>query len=1792
MARDLQQGTPQHVSQGTLRGRPYRHSPGPLLLRAGLIGLGSALAVVLIEILVWIINPLRIFGGTSHSLPALASLLAHSPLALLIPLLEIAVAITLALLLTRPLALRRYCRAAWQAGEHYRAVYTSLPNWLALYETTVSYYQYTPDPTHPVLVRERSLLDLVRGSPFGTEPRSHLVVLGEAGSGKTTTLYCYQFHALQQRRNILFGREKIPIYVPLRSYALYLRAVDSVDAQDAAGPTVAPNAARLLDFLHYSDLPGMHHLRPYLSRLADQGRLFLLCDGLNDLDESDQPGVITELADLMSQERNRVILTCRAVDVRRQVALAEAIEANLVPQAYLQPLTTEQMRTIVEQYIEGDGKKWRHTAGQVMDIITRTRLQICCTAPLLLFALLSVIDGMGMERGKRLDTRGRLLRTFVSQRIAQTQRLPAWSGGAPTEKEVLLFLGEIACAARRSNVASAVQLHEKPHLFGDWLPSIEHHTGALHSWLESSEGELFFSDSLHERYSREDVARLLKFALDTSLIEISPHGNLSFRHELLASYAIAEYFVALQPIYDTTLQKTRFAGSLVQALKFQGTSDAFSRWSTPVALWAGLLEEPAAEAARFIEYAWDHPDAAQESVSLGLLCLGVASYPPRLSASQLALPTNLEELMAQIAREKDRRAELAYFITRHAEEGAYEIYQALFALLMVGGIDEVVVLLDREAVPSLLVHRLVEIVDDVEYEGQVKRLVRVIGNLGAAAVPFAANLSRSVAGQSTRLRSAAINILGGTGDRDAVAPLIACLYDSDSFIVNRAASALYRLGPALAFPVVIAELENASPTTATLQVHALALRIVERFLDDDDPARQPKPALRQKAMATLMNILSQPYAPEIQENAHDILVRQGQTAEENAGGEMAVEALVQNLAASDEQLARTAVSALCEIGPAATPGLLQQLRQQPSELETARIVEVLGKVRDPRALSPLLRLLADPSLAVQHQVTQALLRYGDESIPGLIYQVIQGENELVAGGAEQILGELGEAAVDPVTEALIPIVPGRTHLLVHVLARLHHPLSVSPLVALLESSVDDPPVDMQLVLALIEALGQFQDERVVTPLIEMLASTNPLFYEGAINSLSNLGAIACSELVAALDIEQDTPVTARVERALLGMERFPADCLLDALATGSDAQAEHIVQVFMASGPEAAQVVVNNLDHPDRRVQVYIRAAAELMPGQVIVPALLEAIDHPDRNVRAVIAEYLLKHPHEAIPPLVGMLQENTQGSIAQRLLLDFGPPILPSLVPGLESLSDLAHERSRQLVIELARQSPEALSQVIQLFTLSPPARAHQALVSALAEDLADISVPVLLDGLEDAHIIGVVSETLGRMVKKGDARSALILDELLSALRTEGRRQGAEITLVDIGAEAVPVVGSLIADADPLVARAAQDILCQIGVPAFAFIWAAHSDVANRPRREAARAIFRRMPTIIIKDELVQLLSSDEPEDISMALALLLERIHDEALLPDQGHEMIPVLLEYVQTHPVERASHRVLALLLLLGGRTVVDFITQLLYDYPNHQQRLLYSLLLLGEEAEEPLLEILHDSGAAAHLRAEAAAVLGLQAPHVDIREYASMLPEYGLWAGQSQGQHGVLQPDQLNISLRALGGLLAGGHWHATELDRLRTLSKSDSPEHELYAILLGWRYHPHISMLKQELESEREEHKQRLMLLTQEILDLRTARADLEEELQGLHHEHGRRGIELDEASQTISELQEMHTHTSRERDQLQQRVRDLRAENQNLQGQIEQVTNEKQQIAGRLSRLEQDLRSIGGLGGNDQKKR
>jgi len=272
-------------------------------------------------------------------------------------------------------------------------------------------------------------------------------------------------------------------------------------------------------------------------------------------------------------------------------------------------------------------------------------------------------------------------------------------------------------------------------------------------------------------------------------------------------------------------------------------------------------------------------------------------------------------------------------------------------------------------------------------------------------------------------------------------------------------------------------------------------------------------------------------------------------------------------------------------------------------------------------------------------------------------------------------------------------------------------------------------------------------------------------------------------------------------------------------------------------------------------------------------------------------------------------------------------------------------------------------------------------------------------------------------------------------------------------------------------------------------------------------------------IKDGLIGYLAGDEPQDISMSLGLLLERISGEAALSRQDQEMMRALLEYVQTQADERATQRIIALLLLVGGSDVASYIAWGLYHYadrPNHQERLVRMLLLLGEEAEETLLEMLRYRDTPAELLAEVVSVLGMMTPDQEVYEYARTIGN----PASSIYQVDVAYPERQAIALRALGGLLAGGHLNSSTLQRRQASSLYGSTEHELYSVLLGKPYGPLITRLENEIRAAQYEHGKEKRELTIHMSLLERAKEELEEEYRELEE----RNLQLEAMNRRLAE--------------------------------------------------------------------
>lgn len=1584
----------------------------------------------------------------------------HNLFLLLIPLAGIAIAFLIVIIIAKPLALRAYLRAVQAAQEPYRKLYLPF-----------------------VVLPEQDI---------------HHIILGVPGAGKTMLLHMYEYVATQ-KRGLIRGYGKIPVYVPLKKYHLFLKT-----RQHATSPSedswVRPASPRellrnvtLIDFLCESDLLGMRHLRRYLKKLTMQGRIVFLCDGLNEVDSHFLGIVSAELEYLLRWTSNRLLIT--ALDYHEQPLLAQLVDDGQLVCTRLQPLQPEQVREFVEHIIAEQGARRRHTAGQIMEVINRSRLRSHCTNPMMLFALTEVIDDVGVQGGKQIDTRGQLLRQFVSQCIARERRQATWDKAAPTENTVLAFLSAVACAARWANERNAIKLRISTAERGKAGRTLQSEalTEALQVWLNEHPPQGPFAIGVareHESYNRGELVRLTRVAQGAGLIDISADGVLSFRHELVAEYLVAAYFSTLdsgqQPAWP-------FREDLL--------ADA-AGWSELVALWAGLLDDPLLLAERLTTWGRGHPAYVLEALSLGLVCIGVLWTPPQAERQHpIVLPSSIKEVLAETVRDTEACEKLARLFTRCAEQGAQEIYSSLLPLLEVEGIDKLLVLLDQALVPDMLFKHLADVADDAAYEAQVKRLTRVLARCGEAAVVRATEWGIPEPGRSLRLRAAMINILGGTNE-EAVEPLIARLSDPEPYVRGRAISALIRLGPERTLSRLIEELQqHAQAPGAGQLIHWAVLMILERFLDEQDARRRVDSQQRQRILQAAVSVLRSQYPAETQQQALEMLVRQGSDA--SRSGEGAVEKLIDNLSSENDETAHSVIRALQMIGAVATPQLLAQLEQQPSETVRRRIVAVFEamSVLDQRALPHLLHLLADPAPLVQQQAAGALRLYAPASIPGLIQLVLFDADEAVAARAAQVLGDIGGGAVVPMVQALPEMVPGRTHLLVQVLEHVHDPQAIPALIALLET----PGIEPLLAMTLVHALGQYPDARVVPLLIAALASSYVQVYEEAVNALSSLGQVALPELIAALDVEEETLATPRVRRALLGMIPFPGEQLIAALAVGSEAQAEQIMAVLLAKGSEAAPVLVTSLVHPDERVQGYARRILTRMEGRIVVPALLEVLHYP--TLRPAVEELLHRYSQEAIPPLVHLLGDPERGDVAAAILLDLGPAVLPSLVPGLDDANGAAQARARSIIVNLVHDDPDVLSHVVHLFSSPLPQRAREELLAVLTNELAEVSIPVLLAGLEDVYLLEGVSEAFARLIQKHSAQSDSALNGLFAALRIAERQRGARIVLANAGGEAVPSLINLIADSDQVLAQAARDILRDIGVAAFPAIWAASSDVSNRARREAALNTFRRMPSVEIKDGLVEHLMGDKLEDISMALGLLLERIADEASLPRANQEMIQALLEHVQTQGEERTTRRIIALLLLVGGSGVASHMAWGLYHYhehPGHQEQLTQAFLLLGKEAEAVLLEMLRYRTASPQLLAEVVGVLGMMTPHPDVYEYVRGIST----AAPSIYQTSMTPAERQAVALRALGGLLVGGHLSSSTLQSRLMSSLYGSAEHELYSVLLGKPYGPAITKLENDLRTAQYEYEKDRRQLVLQLGVLEHQKEVLEEENQQLEAQY------------------------------------------------------------------------------------
>ncbi|MDO4717449.1 MAG: HEAT repeat domain-containing protein [Propionibacteriaceae bacterium] len=364
-------------------------------------------------------------------------------------------------------------------------------------------------------------------------------------------------------------------------------------------------------------------------------------------------------------------------------------------------------------------------------------------------------------------------------------------------------------------------------------------------------------------------------------------------------------------------------------------------------------------------------------------------------------------------------------------------------------------------------------------------------------------------------------------------------------------------------------------------------------------------------------------------------------------GEKAVDPLLTMLAEPDADARQAAAEALLEMGSAAICALITALNDCTRVELGCLICELLGNIRDPRAVKPLLGCARSAEPELQRSAVAALGRIGD---PAALPTLSDSLNSLAWGvpqTAAQAMGAIGDpSAIAPLVSALNSRSSWTRRAAAEALGVLGGAESVAGLVAALA----DPSPDVRRAAA--AALGQAgaddqgTAEEVFRPLLTALSDEDPAVRAAAADALGALAnPRALEPLISALT-DRGPAVRQAVSDALETMSEVAVPPLIGALRAGHDDLRVRAAEVLGRIGDlRATDPLVEVARTPNER----LRRAAVLALGELgdlsAAEALIACLGDKEDQVRAAAAEAIgWIGAGEAVPQLVAALADRSPG--------------------------------------------------------------------------------------------------------------------------------------------------------------------------------------------------------------------------------------------------------------------------------------------------------------------------------------------------------------------------------------------------------------------------------------------------------------------------------------------------------------------------------------------------------------------
>jgi len=336
------------------------------------------------------------------------------------------------------------------------------------------------------------------------------------------------------------------------------------------------------------------------------------------------------------------------------------------------------------------------------------------------------------------------------------------------------------------------------------------------------------------------------------------------------------------------------------------------------------------------------------------------------------------------------------------------------------------------------------------------------------------------------VRRAAITALARIGDQNCVEDLRALEDDVDPHIADEARQALVSIGERAVGPYI----QNLSHKNVGTRLAAL-----ETLIRQGKAAVLPLMALlghRNPSVRVLVTeILGSIADPRALESLTEGLAdsdRRVRLAAIAAIGRLNSQAafarLLEALESGDSEFADIAARSLVNAGALVSQHIIDLLRVSNPELR-ARAARILGQIREPLALRPLVAALKDSDEWVRTSVAQALGGLLDPAASGALIACLHDTHPPVRAAAANALGQLRDLSA---TEPIMPLLQDNQGSVraaaTRALGRIGDNIIVEPIIGLL----DDPDRDVRV--AAVDALGSLRVVKVLERL-QLLARPWP-----------------------------------------------------------------------------------------------------------------------------------------------------------------------------------------------------------------------------------------------------------------------------------------------------------------------------------------------------------------------------------------------------------------------------------------------------------------------------------------------------------------------------------------------------------------------------------------------------------------------------------------------------------------------------------------------------------------------------